>query len=350
MNYIVPWHHPKLERLLEIGSTWGQFEWLIRDATKRRWKLGVSANSDEHRGRCGGGVPGTAVFGTRGGLTGIVAPHLDRENVASSLRARHTFATTGQRLVGLLSLADGSGVQGDEVQVQSSQTVELDYHFLGEQGFSSIEAFDGSGLIWSRNFWSESKEPATILRITWGGARLYDRYREALWNGDITVSDDSIVQWFSPFGGFENNREDRVTRKDKHSLSFSSKTSGDLDGVNLHLQNGKMPSTITVTGSLGSYVKVGDALAGNPHKAQPTFSISASLEEVLVPNGKYIEIKGGAELFVRIEAIPDIALPRRVQSRAVCPSDQEGAQSIYFVGREWTGTKVITSPIFIDHV
>ncbi|KAJ5712300.1 hypothetical protein N7493_008768 [Penicillium malachiteum] len=347
------WHHPKLERLVEIGSAWGQFEWLIRDAVNRGWKLGVSANSDEHRGRCGGGVPGTAVFGTRGGLTGIVAQNLDRENVARSLRARYTFATTGQRLVGLLSMADGSGIQGDEVSVQSSQAVELDYHFLGQNGFSSIEAFDGSGLIWSRSFWSESKEPATILRITWGGARLYDRYREAIWNGHITVSDDSTVQWMSPFGGFENNLEDRVTRKDKHdkhSLAFSSKTSGDLDGVNLHLKDNKLPSMITVTGSLAGYVKVGDALAGNPHKAQPTFSITASLEEALVPNGKRIEIKGGAELFVCIEAIPDIALPRRVQGRAGFPSDQEGAQSIYFVGREWTGTKVVTSPIFINRV
>ena len=52
------WHHPKLERLLEIGSAWGHFEWLLQDAVKRGYKLGVCANSDEHRGRCGGGVSG----------------------------------------------------------------------------------------------------------------------------------------------------------------------------------------------------------------------------------------------------------------------------------------------------
>ncbi|KIV83547.1 hypothetical protein PV11_05566 [Exophiala sideris] len=29
------WHHPSLERLLEIGSAWGQFEWLLQDAVRR---------------------------------------------------------------------------------------------------------------------------------------------------------------------------------------------------------------------------------------------------------------------------------------------------------------------------
>ncbi|EOD51684.1 hypothetical protein UCRNP2_1529 [Neofusicoccum parvum UCRNP2] len=35
------WHHPRLERLVEIGSAWGQFEWLVRDAGD---ELDVDAN------------------------------------------------------------------------------------------------------------------------------------------------------------------------------------------------------------------------------------------------------------------------------------------------------------------
>jgi hypothetical protein len=300
------WHHPKLERLVEIGSAWGQFEWLLCDAVRRGWRLGVCANSDEHRGRCGGGVPGTAVFGARGGLTGILAPRLQRQDVANSLRDRQTFATTGQRLVGLVSTKDPSVVQGNETQVPINKSVELIYHFLGEKGFSSIEAFDATGLIWSRHFWSESNEPAKILRVTWGGARLYDRYREAIWNGQITLSDDVRPGRIVPFGGLEDNPEDYVRVNDNHNVEFSSKTSGDLDGVNVVLQDDRKPATVTVSGSLGGYVKVGDALAGNPHKPQPTFTIEASWEEALKPGGKVIEILGGAELFVRIEAIPDV--------------------------------------------
>ncbi|KAI3244509.1 hypothetical protein DTO012A9_4811 [Penicillium roqueforti] len=341
------WHHPKLGRLIEIGSTWGQFEWLLQDAVRRGWKLGVSANSDEHRGRCGGGVPGTAVFGTRGGLTGIIAPKLERRDIAHALRARHTFATTGQRLVGLVQTADQSAIQGDEIKIAKQETLELKYQFFGEKGFSSIEAFNESGLIWRRNFWSESDAPATILRVTWGGARLYDRYREAVWNGTITVSDTSIEDVL-PFGGFEDNAEDFARQAGESTVEFSSKTSGDLDGVHVVFQGTKPPQKIRIAGSLGGYVKVGDPLAGNPHKAQPTFELEASWEEAKRLDGKVIEILGGAELFVRIEAIPQVELPRRVQGQA--SFFQTGSRSIYFVGREWSGEKVVTSPIFIDYV
>lgn len=343
------WHHPKLERLVEIGSAWGQFEWLLRDAVQRGWKLGVSANSDEHRGRCGGGVPGTAVFGTRGGLTGIVASKLEREDVANALRARQTFATTGQRLVGLVSVKDETLIQGDEINLSQNESVELNYRFLGERGFSSIEAFDSSGLIWSHHHWSEVAEPAKVLRITWGGARLYDRYREAIWDGSIVLSSDASIESLLPFGGLEDNAEDYVTGTGDQSVSFQSKTSGDTDGVNISLRGDKMPSTITVMGSLGGYVKVGDALAGNPHKPQPTFSVETSWEEALVSGGKSITIKGGAELFVRVEAIPAVELPRRVQGTAKFSGQENGTRSIYFVGREWSGAKVVTSPIFVNY-
>jgi hypothetical protein len=340
------WHHPKLERLVEIGSAWGQFEWLLQDAVRRGWKLGVSANSDEHRGRCGGGVPGTAVFGTRGGLTGILAPRLEREDVAKALRARHTFATTGQRLVGLLYTP--AAIQGDEIQHSAQEPLELEYHFLGEKGFSSIEAFDASGLIWRRHFWSESQLPANILRVTWGGARLYDRYREAVWNGTISVSNVQSVQ---PFGGLEDNTEDSARQVDGNTVTFSSRTSGDLDGVNITFGKDQAPKTITVSGTLGGYVKVGDALAGNPHNAQPTFHLEASWEEAQAPDGKVIELLGGAGLFVRIEAIPGADLPRRVQGRATFDNSQnEKNRSIYFVGREWNGEKVVTSPIFVVYI
>ena len=215
------WHHPQLERLVEIGSSWGQFEWLLQDAVRRGWKLGVCANSDKHHGRCGGGVPGTAVFGTRGGLTGILSPELERSSVAGALRARHTFATTGQRLVGLVSTKTGSAIQGDEIDHPANLPLELDYHFLGDRGFSSIEALDASGVTWKHHFWSESDNTPTILRVTWGGVRLYDRYREAIWDGTIETTDESSsITNIKFFGGLGYNPRTKPCKKiTKQSLS-----------------------------------------------------------------------------------------------------------------------------------
>lgn len=341
------WHHPRLERLVEIGSAWGQFEWLLRDAVRRGWRLGVSANSDEHRGRCGGGVPGTAVFGTRGGLTGILAPALDRAAVAAALRARHTFATTGPRLVGLVTTADGH-VQGDEIDVSEGSLV-LDYQFLGNTGFASVEAFDATGRIWRRDLWQEMSSPRKIVRVAWGGARLYDRYREAVWDGEVRISSNASIKTTQTFGGFSYNPEDRVDKIDGQSLKFSSRTSGDTDGVHLSF-DGELPETVSISGTLGGYVKVGDPLAGHPHKPQPTFTLDATWAEISRPGGKLIEIAGGAELFVSVEAIPDAPLPTQVNGSVEIKGSKGTQQGTYLVAREWSGDKVVTSPVFVSYV
>jgi hypothetical protein len=55
-------------------------------------------------------------------------------------------------------------------------------------------------------------------------------------------------------------------------------------------------------------------------------------------------------LFVRVEAIPDAPLPRQIEGSLAMrarPTGEENA--VYFVGREWEGGKVITSPLFLNY-
>lgn len=342
------WHHPKLERLLEIGSAWGLFEWLLRDAVQRGWKMGVCANSDEHRGRCGGGVPGTAVFGTKGGTTGVLSDKLERKAVGEALRARHTFATTGERLVGLL-WTDYGAIQGDVI-LSDGSPLKLNYAFYGGSGFSSVEAWDASGRIFHRDLFREgdpSLKTWSRLRVTWGGARLYDRYREAVWDGEIKIEGSEISD-VEKFGGISYSPAETIVQDGDSKVTLNSRTSGDFDGVNLSFKNGNKPNRISFAGNLCGYVKVGDALQGSPHKAQPTFALEANWDEVLEVGGKRIQIKGGADLFVKLEAIPDIILPNRVEGKIeVTGLKKDKERTVYFVAREWDGGKVITSPIFL---
>ncbi|KAK3381189.1 hypothetical protein B0H63DRAFT_545642 [Podospora didyma] len=359
------WHHPQLERLLEIGSAWGLFEWLLRDAVARGWKLGVSANSDEHRGRCGGGVPGTAVFGTRGGLTGVLAGGLERRAVADALRARRTFATTGERLVGVVSARDGRVLQGDDLVARADDDIIFDYRFYGAAGFSSVEAWDASGRIFERNLQHEAEsecesEPETsasgprrLLRVKWGGARLYDRYREAVWQGSILVSGATIAG-IRPFGGALDNPEDVVRLASETQVVFETRTSGDFDGVDIALAGDSetMHDSVSVTGHLGGYVKVGNVLEGNPHKPQPRFGLVSTGPELAKVGGRRIEVAGGVELFVSAETLLDVPLPPRVEGRFEIKANSHVAgdhTAVYFVGREYSGGKVITSPIFVEY-
>ncbi|KAI8209601.1 hypothetical protein K4K52_000231 [Colletotrichum sp. SAR 10_76] len=327
------WHHPQLERLLEIGSAWGLFEWLLRDAVKRGWKLGVSANSDEHRGRCGGGVPGTAVFGTKGGLTGVLANKLERGEVAKALRARR-----------------------DDVSVKDNEELVLRYSFFGAGGYSSIEAWDASGRILHRDLQKEAETHATAstprkIRVTWGGARVYDRYREAVWHGSILLP-GAVISHVRPFGGVLHNAEDEVKQLSQNQVVFETRTSGDFDGVDIFLDDTSgIPSTISVSGHLGGYVKVGDALKGNPHNPQPRFSLVATAKDLTQEGGVRDDIVGGADLFVSIDGLLDVPLPKRVEGSFTvkAESGSGGDRAVYFVGREYGGGKVITSPVFIKY-
>jgi hypothetical protein len=349
------WHHPQLERLLEIGSAWGHFEWLLQDALRRGYKMGVSANSDEHRGRCGGGVPGTAVFGTKGGLTGVLAGKLERGEVGRALRARRTFATSGERLVGLLSM-DGGVLQGDEVVVQMNTEINFDYAFYGSRGFSSIEAFNTNGRVFHRDLWAETKADQQILRVTWGGARLYDRYREAIWDGTIEAIGAEISS-IQSFGGISYVPEGESIVQNRNSVRFQTRTSGDFDGVNIFFPPNTKPRAISIKGSLGGYVKVGDPLKGTIHKAQPTFELESSWENIISANDRTdklqgnddirILIKGGADLFVAARVVQNVQLPRKVEGQFPITLSDGQEDAVYCVGREWDGGKVVTSPIFL---
>lgn len=241
----------------------------------------MSANSDEHRGRCGGSAPGTTVFGTKGGLTGVLAERLVWKSVAEAIRACRTFATTGQRLVGLVSAGDTT-VQDDNLAVSIGETVALKYH--SSEGFCSVEAWDASGWIFRHNLQQEpsADAPASTqrkLRVKWGGAGLYDLYREAVWQGSVIVNGASISS-IRPFGGVLDNSEEKIELATDTQVTFDMHKSGEFDGVDLFFaEDCPSPSSVSVTGQLGGYLKVGNAMDGNLYKVQPSFSLVASGEE-----------------------------------------------------------------------
>ena len=232
----------------------------------------------------------------------------------------------------------------------------MKYGFYGSADFSSVEAWDCSGMIYHRGLQQKSTDAAASssqrkIRIKWGGARLYDRYREAVWHGSILITGAEIAS-IKTFGGIVDNPEEQITRVSSSQVTFTTHTSGDFDGVDIFFADGKVPDKISVTGQLGGYVKVGNALTGNPHKPQPTFSLLASRDELEKSKTKDIDIAGGAELVVSAELLADVALPRKVEGELRLSNSARIAgsqQAVYLVGREYSGGKVITSPVFLKY-
>jgi len=91
-------HEGNLERSVEIHSAWGTFEWLLEDALRNGYRVGIVSNSDGHKGRPGASYPGASMFGAYGGLTCMLASKLTREMIWESLLRRHHYGTTGNRM------------------------------------------------------------------------------------------------------------------------------------------------------------------------------------------------------------------------------------------------------------
>jgi len=72
-------HDGRLERAVEVHSTWGTFEWLLHDAFERGYRVGIVCHSDDHKGRPGATRPGASTFGAIGGLTCYFMPELTRD-------------------------------------------------------------------------------------------------------------------------------------------------------------------------------------------------------------------------------------------------------------------------------
>lgn len=335
------WHHPQLERLIEVSSAWGQFHWVYAEALQRGYRVGAAANSDEHQGRCGGGVPATAVFGSRGGLTGVLAQQFDREGVAKALRARHTFATTGER--SFASLRQGEYLMGDELPLDV--TTPLQYQLLGDQGWEEVNLYDGDQLVWSRNLHAELGLASNRIRIRLGGARIKDRYRGAYWTGQIQVT-GALVNDFTVFG--LDHPEQVCWRENATTLGFRTDTNGDSDSIELQLSD-LTDCHIIVHSRIDSYIKVGDPLTPQANVHAPSVRLEVDGNALLTQQSVMRELPG-AELKISIERVTDQVLPRDVSGEidlSALGLRGDVDHPLFIAARQRDQSRVWTSALFM---
>ena len=337
---ILDWYHPELDRLIEICSTWGHFEWLYHDAIQRGHKLGCYGGGDEHRGRPGGGAPGTQVFGVYGPTTGVICDRLQRGSLGKALRARHTTANTGPGLFGIARC--GAYMMGDEFGYKGP--ARIDYRFLGQAGWDEIVAFNHAGEIFRRSLQREAGFSGTKIRVRYGGARIKDRYRWCEWSGTISVLNGSIMRFKGH--GYEH-LEERCWRSGPTEIAFRSDTYGDNDDVEIDILD-LAHATLRIHGRIDGYVKIGNPLEGNPFVHCPTFDWTVSGRE-LMETGFIRRDLGGTEVFLAVERLSDHAMPCDVAgSFEVAPvNGPHGHQPVFIRARQIDDHKVWTSAMFI---
>jgi hypothetical protein len=326
------WHDPRIERLVEVCSSWGQFEWFYREALSRGARVGASGAGDEHRGRPGGGAPGASTFGVRGGLTGVISDGLDRSALGQALRSRHTWATTGERHVALLS-TDGA-IQGDTVTTDGAAT--LRYRLFGTRGWEYAALKDHRGTL--HEWLAEYRKPSA-LRIRWGGARHKDRYRAAVWKGSLAIQNGSLDSVEA--SGFEHPGESFTVRD--NTVTWNSETYGDTDAIVVTFAPGEPPS-LHIRQSVFA-----PARHGIPEEPWTQWQAACDLQDILAGPALHVPLPG-QDLFLALEAAPSDNLPLEIEGAwtlQVHPNDF-GFHPVYLHARDAGGGQVWTSPIFLE--
>lgn len=321
---ILDWHHPELERLIEVHSTWGSSPWFLEDSLARGLRLGASAASDEHRGRPGAGAPGANIFGGFGGLTGVVAPALSAADVGRSLRARRTWATTGARAVALLH--SGENWMGDEFTTTAGE-LSADYALYGTTGWDDVAVYDSAGLLWHRGLHAETGLSPHLVRIRWGGARHRDRYRWASWSGRLRI-DGTAVEDVTPWA---IAHPEQIIDADGSAVAWETTTYGSDIGIVVRLADLRRARFEFDTAVQEDNLRAEGILTG---------------AELIADGHRDIAV-GGLNLRVRLERIADPkALPTTVAGdlNLRLPA---GDSAIYVRGTQFDGHQVWTSPLFV---
>ncbi|MFC1950812.1 DUF3604 domain-containing protein [Chloroflexota bacterium] len=315
-------HDSDIEVGVEVHSAWGTFEWLVEDALKRGYHVGICANSDGHKGRPGASYPGARTFGSMGGLTCILSKRLDRKSVFDALKARHFYATTGNRcLVDLkLTAVDGrTAIIGDVIQIDKSVPI-LNVSVAGTAPVENVAVHNGLNVVQTMRSYNAASLGKRI-KIVWGGAEVMGRARLVQWDGSLRINGNSITR-YSAINFW--NADKQLQQIDHDLLEWKTGTTGGIAGVIIEL--------------------------AEPDSGSLRIETAQRIVEVDV-SSIGIESRiwncGGIQKRIEIYRLPSKPCPDRFAFELPLPDLHEGDNPIYVRMLQEDGHMAWTSPVYI---
>jgi len=311
------WHDPHLERLIEIHSCWGTFEWFRDEAMRRGLRVGFTAGSDDHKGRPGAAAPGSGSFAVRGGLTCAWAGDLTREALWEALRARRTSCTTGARIIARLRTGDGYWM-GAEVAGQTHAPT-LQARVIGLGPLAEVTIQRGTETVYRHDLGTRPSHNA--IRVAWRGARILDRNRQQVWDGWLRI-EGALVRQARGYALDEPN--EAVTVDADGLVRWRSRTAGDEDGVDLLLDDASRGTLTFVTDLCSFTLDLANLVDRHEHRA------------------------GGVDRAVVVERLPAAPGPAEVAFAWTDPSPLPQWNAYHLRAKQTDGQIAWTSPIFVE--
>jgi hypothetical protein len=336
-------HDGRFEKSMEIHSSWGTFEWLVHDAFRLGYRVGIVANSDGHKGRPGASYPGAALFGAVGGLTCFLTDRLSRESILDCIRKRHHYATTGgahgrplitvtaqfpqggtlyhddprhgrdrgyeahsAQMGDIVHLADGDARL--EVEVRASTPIERIDIFNGLDHVETIRPF-------------EKEELGNRIRVIWEGAEYRGRFRQVIWDGSAFLSDNEVVS-ARAINFF--NKDKTLNQPSATALNWRALTTGNIGGIEMTLA---------------------DPYSGTLNIETPLIKAGIPLEEIGYED-EIFDNSGVLPRYLKLFRLPDINPHKALSFTRQISVKPDGDSPIFIRLTQEDGTLCWTSPIY----
>lgn len=317
-------HDPGREVAVEVHSAWGTFEWMIDEALKRGYRVGVSANSDGHKGRPGASYPGAGKFGSLGGLTCYLARRLDRRSLLEAMRSRRFYGTTGNRpLIDFTAMDEASGrsVQMGAVLKSGGGPVLIRASVAGTGPVEQVQIRTAQGAV--KTFFNEGEDDlGARIKITWSGARVRGRDRMVCWDGRLKVIGNSIL--------------------DTQGINFwnSEAQPRSIGG------NGVEWGSVTTGGVAGLILRLRRPNAGRLEIETAQGRVSVDLKEI-ERSGRTWDY-GGVARQLKVARLPDKPLLSTMRVSHRMEKLKKGDNPIYMHVVQEDGHMAWTSPVYVE--
>ncbi len=333
-------HDIRLERSVEVHSAWGTFEWLLEDALKQGYRVGIVSNSDGHKGRPGASHPGATKFGAYGGLTCMLAGELSRDGLLESLEKRHHFGTTGCRVylstharfstpakyyredpnLGNSEFVESSGAMMGDIFGSSDRQVDFEVECHTSAPVERIEIRNGLNTIETYRPYPDDSL-GNRIRIIWEGSEYRGRGRETVWDGSATLSDNTFTN-FQPINRY--NLDKKFDQVSGDRIEWQALTTGGFGGIDAVLEYPSQGILTINTELVKAEIQIGDI----------------GMNDIIFD-------AGGINRRIRVFRMPDhnpcheVAFTRRI---AILP-EQDNA--LYVCITQEDGHLIWSSPIYI---
>jgi hypothetical protein len=159
---------------------------------------------------------------------------LDRESVVASLRARHFYATTGNRCLVDVKVEAGQGrsaMMGDVICAAGDSTPRLYVRVAGTAPVESIQVRNGLQVVETLRPYGE-RDLGHRIEVVWSGAEVRGRARMVSWDGSLRVQDNALRAVTAV--NFWNPEAQPAVQPDR--VSWRSVTTGGTAGLILELE------------------------------------------------------------------------------------------------------------------